>query len=143
MRTPRYITILLVLLITTVAGGAVLLPDSDISNDCGESLYEIESIVTKKSIDEFDGSFRVKITVRSVTPATRFSVDEGKMSVDGEFSVKSQREVARYFKEQPRTIERWRAEGMPGKRRCYDLQEIMFWAAGIGKAEDHRPSAPD
>ena len=57
MRTPRYITILLVLLITTVAGGAVLLPDSDITNDCGESLYEIESIVTKKSNDEFDGSF--------------------------------------------------------------------------------------
>ena len=43
MRTPRYITILLVLLITTVAGGAVLLPDSDITNDCGESLYLIQS----------------------------------------------------------------------------------------------------
>ncbi len=61
------------------------------------------------------------------------------MSVAGAFSVKSQREVARYFKEQPRTIERWRAEGMPGKRGCYDLQEIMFWAAGKGKLKIAAP----
>ena len=43
MRTPRHITVLLVLLVTTVACGAAVLPDYDVTNDCGESLYLIQS----------------------------------------------------------------------------------------------------
>jgi len=37
-------------------GGAIIAA-SDVTNDCGESLYEIESIAAKKSNDKTDGSF--------------------------------------------------------------------------------------
>jgi hypothetical protein len=33
--------------ITTVAGGSII-ADSDVTNDCGESLYEIESTVCEE-----------------------------------------------------------------------------------------------
>ncbi len=39
-----------------MAGGSII-ADSDVTNDCGESLYEIESTDCEKSHDEFDGSF--------------------------------------------------------------------------------------
>ncbi|MCA9036418.1 MAG: hypothetical protein KDA91_14885 [Planctomycetaceae bacterium] len=53
--------------------------------------------------------------------------------MDGEFHVGSQRAVAEFFGQRPRTIERWRAEGMPGDRGAYCLKEILAWAIDAGK----------
>jgi hypothetical protein len=64
------------------------------------------------------------------------------MGADGDFTVNSQRLVALFFRQQPRTIERWRAAGMPGQRRQYDLQEILFWAIESGKLKGCEPDDP-
>ena len=83
-------------------------------------------------------SGRFKRVVSGIADAFLF-LKRLNMSEDGHFNIKSQREIARFFRQQPRTIERWRAEGMPGKPRCYDLQAILFWALEAGKLSKGGP----
>jgi phage terminase Nu1 subunit (DNA packaging protein) len=46
--------------------------------------------------------------------------------------VGSQSQVATFFGVATQTVHVWRAHGMPGKPRCYDLSEILVWLRSNG-----------
>ncbi len=46
--------------------------------------------------------------------------------------MKSQPEVAEFLGVTPDVVKTWRAKGMPGKPRAYDLQAIVIWLRSDG-----------